>query len=246
MWCRFGERKAGIRAHKMLRIMGNGSRFHVHDRYRTLSEVQRRHHGILDALFVLLRRFQAVDDQFDEMGLVSVERCKFVEFADLAVDAHLGVSSLSHLLDEFLVMALASLYQRGKEVALAVAIVLHYQGDDLFVGISDHRLAGFRRICSRSTGVEQTQEIVDFGYGTHGRARVVSGRLLLDCDDRAEACDGLDFRLLEYAHEMLRICRQRVHVPALTFRVDGIEREGRLSAAAESCHYDKTVTRDIQ
>ena len=90
---------------------------------------------------------EAVDDKLYEMCLVAVQRCDFVEFKELSVNADLRVTSLAHLLQELLVMSLASSHQRRKKIALAVLIILQNQRDDLFVCISDHGLSGLRRIC---------------------------------------------------------------------------------------------------
>ena len=221
-------------------------RLHVHDRQRAFSEIQRRHHGCLYPLLILLRRLEAVNHQLDEMGLVAVQSRDFVQFAELSVNTHLSVSALAHLLEELLVMALPALHQRRKEVAFAVLIVLHNQGDDLLVGVSDHGLAGLRRICSRGAGIEKSEEIVDFRDRSNSRARVVSGSLLFDRDDRAETRNRLNLRLFQYAHKVLGIGRERIHVPSLALRIYGIEGQRRLSASAQSRHDDKLPARNRQ
>ena len=221
-------------------------RLHVHDRQRAFSEIQRRHHGCLYPLLILLRRLEAVDHQFDEMCLVAVQGRDFVQFAELSVDTHLGIPALAHLLEELLVMALPTLHQRRKEVALAVLVVLHDQGDDLLVRVSDHGFAGLRRICSRGAGIEKTEEVVYLRNRSNGRAWVVSGSLLLDRDDRTETRNGFNLRLFQYAHKVLGIGRERIHVPSLTFRIYGIEGQRRLSASAQSRHDDELPARNRQ
>ena len=119
------------------------------------------------------------------MGLVTVQSGDFVQLMEFAVDAHLGISALAHLLEKFLVMSLPSLDHRRQKVAFPVLVVLHDQGNDLLVGVTDHGLAGLWRICCRCTGIQKTEEIVDFSYGSDGRTRVVARGLLLDRDDRA-------------------------------------------------------------
>ena len=221
-------------------------RLHVHDRQRAFSEIQRRHHGCLYPLLILLRRLEAVDHQFDEMCLVAVQGRDFVQFAELSVDTHLGISALAHLLEQLLVMALPTLHQRRKEVALAVLVVLHDQGDNLLVRVSDHGLAGLRRVRGRGTGIEKSEEIVYFRDCSNGRAWVVSGSLLFDRDDRAETRNRLNLRLFQYAHKVLGIGRERIHVPSLTFRIYGIEGQRRLSASAQSRHDDELPARNRQ
>ena len=180
------------------------------------------------------------------MGLVAVQGSDFIQFHKFAIDTHLRISSLAHLLEELLVMALAALYYRRQEIASAARIILHYERDYLFVAVADHRPAGLRRIGGRRPRIKKTQEVVYFSYGSDGRARIVSRCLLLYGDYRAEACDGLDFRLFQNAHEMLGICGQCIHIPALAFSIYGVECKGGLSAAAESGHDDKAVARNRQ
>ena len=127
MWSRFGQGKTGIRTYQMLGIMVYFFRLHIHHGKRTLSEIKGRHDGVLDTLLILLRRFETVDDQFDEVGLVSVQGSYFIEFEQFAIHPHLGVSSLAHLLEKFLVMAFTAFDYRRKKVAFASAVVLHDQ-----------------------------------------------------------------------------------------------------------------------
>ena len=82
------------------------------------------------------------------MCLVAVQSRHFVEFAQFSVDAYLRVSSLAHLLEKLLIMALAALDDRSKQIAFASGIILHYERHDLLVRIPYHRPAGLGRIRS--------------------------------------------------------------------------------------------------
>ena len=226
MRSRFGQGKTGIRTYKMLGIMVYFFRLHIHHGKRTLSEIKGRHDGVLDTLLILLRRFETVDDQFDEVGLVSVQRCYFIQFEQFAVHTHLRISPLAHLLEKFLVMAFTAFDYRRKKVAFASAVVLHDQRDYLLVRITDHGLPRLRGIGGRCPCIQKAEEIVDFRNGTDGRTRVVAGRLLLYGDYRAEARNRFDLGFFQYAHEMLGICGKGIHVPALAFGIDRIEGKG--------------------
>ena len=246
MRSRLCERKTGIRTHQMLRIMIQLPGLHIHHRQRTLTEIQRRHHRILDALRILLRRLQTVDHQLHKMRLVTVQRRQLAELAQLTVHSHLSVSTLTHLLQQLLVMTLSAPHKRRQQITLATRIVLHNQRHDLLIRITDHRLACLRRISSRGTRIKKSQEIVDFSDCSHSRTRVVSRRLLLNGNNRTEACNRLNLRLFQYAHKMLRIGRKRVHITPLTLCVYRIECQRRLAAAAQSRHHDKLAARNCQ
>ena len=160
------------------------------------------------------------------MGLVPVEGCHLVEFAKFSVDPDLGITPLAHLLQKLLIMAFAALDYRSQKITFAVLVVFHDQRHYLFVGITDHGLAGMGRVCSRSPCIQEAEEVVDFSYGSDGRTGVVSGGLLLDGNYRTETGNRLYLRFFQYTHEMLGIGRKRVHVPPLALGVDGIEGKG--------------------
>ena len=207
----------------MFRVVAYGLGLHVHDRKRSLSEVQGGHDGVLDSLRVLLRRFETVDDQFYEMGLVAVQRSDFVEFAELAVDADLCVSSLAHLLEQFLVVSLTASYEGSEQIAFAACVVFHNQRDNLLVSVADHSLACLGRVCCRRLGIEKSHEVVDLCDGADCRARVVACGLLLDGNDRAQSCNGLHLRFFQYAHKVFCVGGEGVHVPSLSLRIDCVE-----------------------
>ena len=74
------------------------------------------------------------------------------------------------------------------------------------------------------TGVEEFQVFVDLGAGAHRGAWVVRVHLLLDGDGGREACDALHVGLVESAHELPRIRAQALHIAALAFSIQSVER----------------------
>ena len=176
------------------------------------------------------------------MWLITVQSRDFIQFAQLPVDTDLGVAALAHLFQELLVMTLSATHQRSKKITFAPGIIIHDQRDYLLVAVSDHGLAGLRRISCRGSGIKKSQEVVYFRNSTHRRTGVVAGSLLLYGDYRAETCDGLHLRLFQNAHEMLGIGGERVHIAALAFSINSVEGKGRLAAAAEAGHYDELPT----
>ncbi len=81
-------------------------------------------------------------------------------------------------------------------------------------------------------GVEHAQVVVDFGDGADGGARAAVGGFLLDGDGGAEAVDGIHFGPLHLIQELARVGRERFHVAALAFGVDGVEGERGFAGAA--------------
>ena len=228
MRCRFRYGYPGVRAYEMLGEMPDFRRLHVKDGKGPFPEVQCRHHGVPDALLVSGFRLQLVHDEFYEVGLVSVQEGDFVQVLYLRVYPRLRVAASFQLVEQFPVVAFPSFHERGEEYALAPCVVLHYERDYLFVGISDHLLPGGRGVGLGCPGVEQSEEIIDFGDCAYGRPRVVAGGLLLYRYYRAESRDALHFRFPEDADELFRVCREGVHVPSLAFGIYGCRRRARI------------------
>ena len=87
------------------------------------------------------------------MWLVAVQGVNFVQFAEFAVNTHLGISAFAHLLDQILVVSFASTHDRSEKVAFASSVILHYQGYDLLVRVTHHFLACLGRVCCGGAGI---------------------------------------------------------------------------------------------
>ena len=233
------------RVHQVLGEMLQHARLQVHHGHRPLAGGKRLRDGVSHPLVVPGPWFEAVHDKFDEMGFIAVQGLYTLQFEDLSVDTDLRVTTLPELVEQLAVMALSTPHERRKQVTLAVAIGCEDEVHDLAVSVTHHLLAGLRRDGARAFRVQQTEEVVDLRDGAHGGTGVVSGGLLLDGDDRAQAADLLHFGLFEDAHEMLRVRGQRVHVPPLALRIDRIECQRGLSAAGKARHDDKLPARDV-
>jgi len=75
----------------------------------------------------------------------------------------------------------------------------------LIDGVALHELAAARAVRAAGAGEEQTQEVVEFGGGGDGRARIAGGVLLADGDGRGEAVDVVDVGLLHALEELAGI-----------------------------------------
>ena len=95
-------------------------------------------------------------------------------------------------------------------------------------------------------GVEEFQVFVDLGAGAHGGARVVRVHLLFDGDGGREARDALHIRLVESAHELPCIRTQALHIAALAFGIQGVERQGRLARSRQAGDDHQLVLRNLQ
>ena len=93
--------------------------------------------------------------------------------------------------------------------------------------------------------VQQAQVVPDLGRRRNDRARTVTARALLDRDRRRKPVDRLDVRLLHLVEELPRVRRQRLHVFALAFGEDGVERQRALARARHAGDHHQLVARDL-
>src|SRR5690242_7494751 len=106
-------------------------------------------------------------------------------------------------------------------------------------------LAGALAVGFGDGGKEQVEIARDIRHGADGGARVHPDGFLLDRDDRRKAEDKIDIGLADLRDEAFGVARQRLEVAALSFSVDGIEREARFPGAREPGDNDKTVAGEL-
>ena len=70
--------------------------------------------------------------------------------------------------------------------------------------------------------------------------------LLLDGDGGGEARDAFHIGLVESAHELSCIRTQALHITALAFGIQGVERQGRLTRSRKASDDHQLVLRDLQ
>ena len=97
--------------------------------------------------------------------------------------------------------------------------------DDGLHGVRAHLAAAQRAERVADARPEQPQVVVDLGRRADGRARRLGRVLLLDRDGGREPVDRVDVGLLHALEELARVRRQRLDVAALSFGVDGVERQ---------------------
>src|SRR6266481_6902045 len=82
--------------------------------------------------------------------------------------------------------------------------------------------------------IDHAKVIVNFGDGADSGARRARGRFLLDGDRRRKPFDDVDFGALHLVEELPRVGGKRFDVAALSFGVDGVERERGFARAGKA------------
>ena len=245
---RFGQRKrlAGLGAHQVAGIVPQLSRIGILDHHRPFAVVQGRANGFHQAGRIGLGGSQAVDDDLDVVRLVTVDAHPGSQIGRLAVDAGLEKTGLEDALEEFPVVSLARADHGREDAQPPGGIVACDELADLLVGMADHRLSAYGRESHRCPGVEQAQEVVYFGDGAYGGARIARSSLLFDGDHGRKAFDLVHIGAFHPADELAGIGGKGLHVAALPFGVDRIESQGGFPAAGKTGKDHQTVAGNAQ
>ena len=208
---------------------------------------ERRLVGFGETLLEIGLHAQPVDDDLDcVLGRLGELRHR-VDLVHLAVDADADEALGAQLDEELQLLALPVDDDRSEDHQLRVVgererrvdhLRDRHRRELLFGVVGTIRVADPRE--------EQPQVVVDLGDRSHGRARIVRGRLLLDRNRRRQSFDQVDVRLLHELQELARVRRQRLDVAALPLGVERVERERTLAGAGQSGDDDQPVTRQLE
>src|SRR5262249_12917404 len=99
--------------------------------------------------------------------------------------------------------------------------------------------------CFADAGEQQPQVIIYLGLSRDCRARISSGVLLTDRDRRTDADDLVHIRLVHPFEKLASVGRKALNVATLALGIDSIERQTRLTGAADAGQNCKLADRYI-
>ena len=216
------------------------------DRRDALGELERRLDGVGDAPPDVAFGDEAVHDDLDGVLVGLRQADRLGEVAQLAVDPGPREPLAGQFLQELAVLALAPADDRREHLEPRALGQLHDLVHDLLGGLTADRSAAVVAMRVPHPREEHAQVVVDLGDGPHGRPGVARGGLLVDRDGRAEALDEVDVGLLHLAEELPGVGGQRLDVPALALRVDGVERERGLAGAGQPREHDQAIAGEFE
>jgi hypothetical protein len=216
------------------------------DRGDALCQCERLLDRVGDAAPDVGLRDQPVDDHFDRVLVVLGQSDGLRELPNLAVDPGSRISLAAQLLQEFAVLALATLHDRREHLEPRALGQRHHLVDDLLRRLAADRPAAVVAMRMPHAGEQDAQVVVDLGDRADRRPRVARGRLLIDRDRRRQPLDEVDVGLLHLAEELPRIRRQRLDVPALALGIDGVERQRGLARSGQAREDDQGVARQLE
>ena len=98
----------------------------------------------------------------------------------------------------------------------------------------------------RRAGEQQLQMIVQLRHGAHGGTRRAHGIGLIDRDRWGDAVDTVHLRLVHSIQELTRVGGEGLDITSLTFGVQGVENQRRLSRSAHAGDNDQFVEREVE
>ncbi|MND62028.1 hypothetical protein D3C80_533010 [compost metagenome] len=201
------------------------ARFVIHGRHQgdAVGEVDRRLEGFRQALLQIPAHLEAVHHHVDRVLLLLVQLGQLVQLIEPAVHARADEALGAQLLEHRQVLALALADHRRQQHQLAALGQGQHLVDHLADGLGLQRHVVIRAARRTDAGIEQAQVVVDLGDGADRGAGVVGGGLLLDGNRRRQAFDGIHIGLFHHRQELPGVGRQRLHIAALAFGVEGVE-----------------------
>src|SRR6185503_6360397 len=154
---------------------------------------------------------------------------------ELAVDARAAVTQTARAGNDFLVKTLTAAHDGTQHQDFFAAVGTADAVEDLAARQGMNLPAALHAMLLADLRIKQPQVVIDLRHRGHGGFFAALAEPLLDGDRRRDAGDIVDIGPRHDFKKLARIGREAVDVAALSFGVNDIEGEGRLSRAAETC-----------
>ena len=172
---------------------------------------------------------QPVNQDLDVMLDILVQLHLLAEFIQIPVDPYTDIAGAPCMFKKLGMLPLPASHDRCKQLDPASLRKLHDSVRHLIDGLLFDLPAACGAVHRSAAGIEQTKIIINLRHRPDCRARIVVCGLLVDGDCRREALDAVHLRLLHLAEELACIAGERLHIPPLSFCIDGVKGQGALS-----------------
>ncbi len=219
---------------------------HVCQDHKSIAQPQSGFERFGQALLDVVARTETVDHHFDGVLLAQGQRRYGVEVVDRAVDTGAHETLRAQLVEHLHMLALALADHRRQQHEALLGIERQCRIDHLAHRLRFQRNAMVGTTRRTHARVEQAQVVVHLGNRAHGGARVVRGGLLFDRNRRRQTFDVVHVRLFHHRQKLPGVSRERFDIPALAFRVDGVERQRRFAGAGQAGDHDQPVAGQVK
>jgi hypothetical protein len=122
----------------------------------------------------------------------------------------------------------------------------HDRFDHLIDGLGNNRFAAAVAVRNSGSGIQQPDEVVNFGYRAYRRTGVVDGGFLLDSNGRTETLDQIHIGFFQALKKLPGIGGQRFDIAALAFGIQGVEGQGGFTGPGQTGDHHQLVARQTK
>ena len=182
---------------------------------------------LLNTLNNAAQRIRTDDNTINDNLNIVLERFTqrdfFIKLTHNAVNTNARKSFFTQIFKELDVLALATQNNRSQDIGSTSLTGLEDFIGNLICCLTLNNATALRAVRSAHASVQKTQIVVDFCYGTDGRARVSRSSLLVNGHRRRKTVNRVKVWLIHLSQKLTGIAGQGLNVAALSLCVNGVK-----------------------
>gem|GEM_PF-2512595 len=189
---------------------------------------------------------QPIDHDFDRMFSFFIQVDRVGQVLDFPVHPRPDEPLPGRFPELFPVRTFPAPHDRGQDLDLRPGRKIQHRVHDLLHRLGADRFAALVAMGRADPREQQTEIIVNLGYRADGGAGIAGSGFLLDGDGGRQPFNRLHVRLFHLLQELPGVGGKGLHVPALSFGVQGVERQRRFPRTGHTGNHDQPVPRKSQ
>ena len=166
----------------------------------------------------------------------------FLQLPHFPIYPHTNITALFQLLKSFLKLSLFAPGNGRQYLNLGALRISHNLIHHLLYRLLADWLAAFWTMGCPHPGKQQTQIIINLCHSPHCGTGIAAGGLLVNGYRRRQSFNIVHIRLIHLPQKLTGIRRQRFHIAALPFGINGVKSQRRFPGAAEPGHDNKFIS----
>ena len=240
----FADTDAAVRTGEALAEGHRLATDHIHHQ-QAFGQLQYVFNGICQTALNTILYHQTVYYNVDIVLDIFIQFDLFRQFIHTAVDPYPDITASLGTLQHFGMLALTASDHGGQQLDLRTFSHVHDLVYHLVYGLFGNLPAALRAVGNTDPRIQQTEVIIDLRNRTHSGTRVTVGRLLIDGNGGRQSLDTFYVRFLHLPQELSRVGGQRFHITPLSFGIDRIKCQGRLSGTGHTGEYHQFISGNV-
>ena len=184
---------------------------------------------------------QPVYHQFNGMLLILFAGDLLGKIIQNAIHTDTGKAGFPGILKHLLMLAFFAADNGRKHQKAGSLPQVKHPVHDLIHGLPADLLTALGTVGNTYPRPQKTQVVIDLRHRTNGGTGVLGGGFLIDGNGRRKTVDGIHIGLVHLSQKLPGIGAEALHIPALTFRVNGIERQAGFTGTGQTGKDHKLV-----